>query len=274
MIGLISLLKEIQGKPKAIILAGSPGAGKGSVTRELDLSGFKTLNLDDTIAALSKQDGFTLNQKATDAENRSKFMSAMYTAREKLGGDVKKKIKGDIPQTIENKESFILDGTSASYNQTKTLYNQLIDNGYDVMMLFVYTDLETALDRNEKRFEKSGGEDRSLMPSAVYRTWLQVYKNFDEYKQLFRDNFVSVANTGKSETLKDVEKIFQKYIDPFKPIDAKPKTEKEQAKVEKLNKELNQQMEEFLNSEEINNIINTSVSKEQAQQKITNFINK
>ena len=274
MIGLISLLKEIQGKPKAIILAGSPGAGKGSVTRELDLSGFKTLNLDDTIAALSKQDGFTLNQKATDAENRSKFMSAMYTAREKLGGDVKKKIKGDIPQTIENKESFILDGTSASYNQTKTLYNQLIDNGYDVMMLFVYTDLETALDRNEKRFEKSGGEDRSLMPSAVYRTWLQVYKNFDEYKQLFGDNFISVANTGKDETLKDIEKIFQKYIDPFKPADAKPKTEKEQAKVEKLNKELNRQMEEFLNSEEINNIINTSVSKEQAKTKITNFIQK
>jgi adenylate kinase family enzyme len=274
MIGLISLLKEVQGKPKAIILAGSPGAGKGSVTRELDLSKFKILNIDDTIAALSKQDGFTLNQKAADAENRSKFMSAMYTAREKLGGDVKKKIKGDIPQTIENKESFILDGTSASYNQTKTLYNQLIDNGYDVMMLFVYTDLETALDRNEKRFEKSGGKDRSLMPSAVYRTWLQVYKNFDEYKQLFGDNFISVANTGKDETLKDIEKIFQKYIDPFKPADAKPKTEKEQAKVEKLNKELNRQMEEFLNSEEINNIINTSVSKEQAKTKITNFINK
>jgi hypothetical protein len=33
-------------------------------------------------------------------------------------------------------------------------------------------------------------------------------------------------------------------------------------------------MEEFLNSEEINNIINTSVSKEQAKTKITNFINK
>ena len=267
MIGLISLLKEITNNPKAIILAGSPGAGKGSVTGELDLSGFKTLNLDDTIAALSKQDGFTLNQKATDAENRSKFMKAMAVATKKLKDE-------DIPNTIADKQSFILDGTSASYNQTKTLYDKLKDAGYDVMMLFVYTDLETALDRNEERFEKSGGEDRSLMPSAVYRTWLQVYKNFEEYKQLFGDNFVSVANTGKSETLKDIEKIFQKYIDPFKPTDAKPKTEKEQAKAEKLNKELNQQMEEFLNSDEIKNIIDNSVSKEQAQQKITNFINK
>ena len=41
-----------------------------------------------------------------------------------------------------------------------------------------------------------------------------------------------------------------------------------------LNKELNQQMEEFLNSDKIKNIIDNSVSKEQAQQKITNFINK
>jgi len=267
MIGLVSLLIEMQGNPKAIILAGSPGAGKGSITGDLDLSGLKTLNLDDTITALSKADGFTLNQKATDAENRSAFMKAMAAATKKLKDE-------DIPNTIANKDSFILDGTSASSKQTINLYNQLKDNGYDVMMLYVYTDLETALDRNEKRFEKSGGEDRSLMPSAVYRTWLQVYKNFDEYKQLFGDNFVSVANTGKSETIKDIEKILQKYIDPFKPSDAKPKTEKEQARAEKLNKELNQQMEEFLNSNEIKNIIDNSVSKEQAQQKITNFINK
>mgnify|MGYP003139776830 FL=1 len=71
MILLKELLKEVQDKPKAIILAGAPGAGKGSILKDLDLSGLKTLNLDDTIAALSKVDGFTLNQKDTDAENRS-----------------------------------------------------------------------------------------------------------------------------------------------------------------------------------------------------------
>ena len=42
MIKLVDLLKEVQGKPKAIILAGAPGAGKGSILGDLDLSGLKT----------------------------------------------------------------------------------------------------------------------------------------------------------------------------------------------------------------------------------------
>ena len=32
---------KLQGKPKAIILAGAPGAGKGFILRGLDLSGLK-----------------------------------------------------------------------------------------------------------------------------------------------------------------------------------------------------------------------------------------
>ena len=150
MIKLLDLLLEVQGKPKAIILAGAPGAGKGSILGGLDLSGLKTFNLDDTIAALSKQDGFTLNQKDTDSENRSKFMKAMAQATKKLKSE-------DIPQAISNRESFILDGTSASKNQTVKLVDQLEQAGYDVLMLYVYTDLETSLKRNQERFEKSGG---------------------------------------------------------------------------------------------------------------------
>ena len=36
MIKLVDLLLEIQGKPKAIILAGVPGAGKGSILGDLE----------------------------------------------------------------------------------------------------------------------------------------------------------------------------------------------------------------------------------------------
>ena len=265
MISLMQLLKEVQGRPVAILLAGAPGAGKGSVLRDLDLSGLKTLNLDDTIAALSKTDGFTLNQKAADAEDRSKFMKAMAQATKKLKGE-------QIPQAIANKESFILDGTSASKNQTIKLVNELKEAGYEVMMLYVYTDLETSLKRNQERFEKSGGEDRSLLPGSVLSAWKGVTQNFEDYQNLFGDNFVSVANTGDSETMKDIENILKTYVDPFKVKDGRQKTEKELARSKAQKAKLNQDIQDILQSDQIQNIINSSVSKEEAQSKINAFI--
>ena len=265
MISLMQLLKEVQGRPVAILLAGAPGAGKGSVLADLDLSGLKTLNLDDTIAALSKIDGFTLNQKAADAEDRSKFMKAMAQATKKLKGE-------QIPQTIANGESFILDGTSASKNQTVKLVNELKEAGYEVMMLYVYTDLETSLKRNQERFEKSGGEDRSLLPGSVLSAWKSVTQNFEDYQNLFGDNFVSVANTGDSETMKDIENILKTYVDPFKVKDGREKTEKELARSKAQKAKLNQEIQDILQSDQIQNIINSSVSKEEAQGKINAFI--
>tara|TARA_B100001564_G_scaffold284270_1_gene246979 strand:- start:668 stop:1465 length:798 start_codon:yes stop_codon:yes gene_type:complete len=264
MIKLVDLLKEVQGKPKAIILAGAPGAGKGSILGDLDLSGLKTFNLDDTIAALSKIEGFTLNQKAADAEDRSKFMKAMQAATKKLKGE-------QIPQAIADRESFILDGTSASKNQTIKLLDQLKQAGYDVLMLYVYTDLETSLKRNQERFEKSEGEDRSLLPGAVLSTWKDVTKNFDLYKSMF-NNFVSVANTGESEVMKDIENILKTYVEPFKVKDGKPKTDKELARSKAQKDNLNKEIQTILQSDQVQNIINSSVSKEEAQGTINAFL--
>ena len=265
MISLMQLLKEVQGKPVAILLAGAPGAGKGSVLRDLDLSGLKTFNLDDTIAALSKTDGFTLNQKAADAEDRSKFMKAMAAATKKLKGE-------QIPQAIANGESFILDGTSASKNQTIKLTNELKEAGYEVMMLYVYTDLETSLKRNQERFEKSDGEDRRSLPGAVLSTWKGVTQNFNDYQDLFGSNFISVANTGEDETMKDIENILKTYVDPFKVKDGREKTEKELARSKASKAKLNQEVQDILQSDQIQNIINSSISKEEAQGKINAFI--
>jgi len=265
MISLIRLLEEISSSPKALILAGAPGSGKGSILRDLDLKHLTTLNLDDEIIKLSKELGFTLNQKNTDQENRSAFMKAMQQAT----GNLKNNL---LPSIIEKKESFILDGTSASSRNTIELKNQLESVGYDVMMLYVYTDLETSLQRNEKRFEKSQGEDRSLMPNAILGTWKSVTQNFDLYKKEFGNNFVSVANTGENETMKDIEKILQTYIHPWKIKDGVKKDEKAQMRSDKGKQKLKQDLDTILKSDDVTNIINNSVSKEEAQSKITQFL--
>ena len=138
-------------------------------------------------------------------------------------------------------------------------------------MLYVYTDLETSLKRNQERFEKSGGEDRSLMPGAVLSTWKDVTKNFELYKSMF-NNFVSVANTGDSETMKDIENILKTYIDPFKVKDGRQKTEKEATRSKAQKEKLSQEVQDILQSKQVQSIVNSSVSKEEAQSKIKAFL--
>jgi len=265
MISLLQLLKESQSTPKAIILAGAPGAGKGYILKGLNLGNLKVYNLDNTYIDLLKQANVSLDLKTADAEARSKAAKAMAQATQKLK-------KEQIPSAILNKESFILDGTAASYKQTTQLKEELEEAGYEVMMLYVYTDLERALKQNQERFEKSEGEDRSLAPAVVLRSWIGITKNYQPYKELFNENFVSVANTLEGEKMSDIESIIKTYLDPFKPTDSKPKDAKAQARSDKQKEKMNADAQALLKDEAISNIINNSVSKEEAQSKLKSFI--
>ena len=265
MVKLYDLLLEQVGNPKAIILAGAPGAGKGFILSGLDLGDIKVLNVDSTYIDLLKKANVSLDLKNATPDERSKSAIAMANAN--------KEFKGKVAATIEGRESFILDGTAASIKQTANLKKELEEAGYDVFMLYVYTDLERSLKQNEARFEKSGGKDRSLAPAIVLRTWSQVTDNFKAYKAMFKDNFVSVANTLVDEKLGDVASIIRKYLDPFKPTGTKPKTPAQQARSDKSKKELNAKVKELLSDSNVKMIIDNSVSKEEAQEKIKQFLN-
>jgi len=261
---LYDILQEIQGKPKAIILAGAPGAGKGYILRGLDLGGLKVLNVDNIYINLLKKANVSLDLKNATPEERSEQAKQMAVAN--------KEFKGDIAATIEGKQSFILDGTAASYNQTNKLKTELEEAGYEVFMLYVYTDLERSLKQNQDRFEKSGGEDRSLAPAIVMRTWKSVTQNYAPYKNLFGDNFVSVANTLDDEKLSDLESIVTKYLKPFTPKGTKPKTPAQQAKSDARKAKEAEQIKALLSDEGVKDIIDNSVSKEEAQSKLKSFL--
>ena len=260
-----SLLKEAQDKPKAIILAGAPGAGKGFILRGLDLSGLKVMNIDDIFVSMLKKANVSLDLKNATPEERSIQAKSMAQAN--------KDFKGDIADVILGKESFILDGTAASFNNTVKLKDELEEAGYEVFMLYVYTDLERSLKQNQDRFEKSGGEDRSLAPAIVLRTWNNVTQNYEPYKNLFGDNFTSVANTLEDEKLSDLSAIKDKYLTPFKPQGTKPKDDKAKARSAKAREKLDGELNALLADDGVKDIIDTSVSKEEAQAKIKSFIN-
>ena len=261
---LYDILKEIQGKPKAIILAGAPGAGKGYILRGLDLGSLKVLNVDDIYVPMLKKANITLDLKNATPEERSNQAKAMAAAN--------KEFKGNLATTIGGKESFVLDGTGASLKETSKLKVELEEAGYEVFMLYVYTDLERSLKQNQDRFEKSGGKDRSLAPAIVMRTWKSVTQNHAPYKQLFGNNFVSVANTLGDEKLTDLEDIVTKYLTPFDPKNTKPKTPKEQARSDARKAKDAEEIKALLSDEGVKDIINTSVSAEEAQSKLKSFL--
>ena len=124
MISLVNMLKEAVGQPKAIILAGAPGAGKGFILRGLDLGGLKVLNIDNIFINMLKQANVSLDLKNATPEERSQQAKSMAAAN--------KEFKGNMADVIAGKESFILDGTAASLGNTLKLKDELEKAGYRV----------------------------------------------------------------------------------------------------------------------------------------------
>ena len=265
MISLVQLLREAQGSPKAVILAGAPGAGKGYILRGLDLGGLKVMNVDDIYINLLKKANVSLDLKNATPEERSEQAKQMAVAN--------KEFKGDVEATIEGKQSFILDGTSASYNTTVKLKDQLDTAGYEVFMLYVYTDLERSLSQNQDRYEKSDGKDRSLAPAIVMRTWKSVTDNLPKYADLFGSNFVAVANT-LDDRMQDIDKIIDKYLKPFTPTGTKPKTpaQIEKSKIQKAKDK--EEIQAMLSDDFIYDVIEYTMSKEEAQMRLKQFLTK
>ena len=213
MIKLIQLLREVTNSPKAIIMAGAAGVGKGTFIKDIESKHPQTiiLNPDDFYVPQLKAKGVSLDLKNTfknDREAMSKSGEAMATAR----GEYEKKIKSSLGSPI-----LIFDITSNSYDPILKLKTRLEENGYEVMMVYLYASLDTVLDRNDKRYEKSGGEERSIQPTAVVNTWKGVVSNFEKYQQLFGDNFISTTTDKTPVTSKSFKELKNKYITPYNP---------------------------------------------------------
>ena len=142
-------------------------------------------------------------------------------------------------------------------------------------MLYVYTDLEKSLKQNELRFQASGGKDRSLAPAIVLKTWNNVTQNYGPYRALFGDdNFISVANTLEDEKLEDLDAIVDKYLKPFAPKNTKPKSAARQRYSDNQKEKTNSQIRALLADQGVKDIIDNSISREEAQVALSKFLNK
>jgi predicted kinase len=251
MISLVQLLKEVQDNPKAIFLAGPAGSGKSYISSQLIPNTFEIINSDDTYEKLLKSSGIGLKQKD--------FTPDQLSQASKLQSQARKVTQDKLVKSIENKNNIVIDGTGAASGPVLKKKQQLEDLGYETLMLMIYVSPITSLERNQQR-------DRSLMPGIVLRTWRDVNKNIETYKQSFENNFILLNNNPKDAKQEFNAGLLEPYI-KSSTATGKPKTPEEQAKSDADKAQLNKDIESMVNQLPKFNTF------DEAKQKITKFIN-
>ena len=253
MIGLISLLKEIQGKPKAIFMAGPAGSGKSFISQKLVPSNFNTINVDDTYEELLKSSGIGLKLAKMSPDELKKAGELMGQARKAT--DTKYK------EALKNANNILIDSVGGSSKTLLKKKQELEDLGYSTAMIMAYVSPITSLERNKQR-------DRSLLPSIVLRSWCDVNKNINVYKQAFGDDFILINNDPEEASKEfDEEFIYQTYIKPLGQV-GKEKSPEEKTKSKAESEQLYSDIKQSLKSQP------DFDTEEQAKTKITNFIQK
>ena len=182
--GVRAIIPNPDGTPqpgrKVIFLAGGAGSGKSNVVKKLGLEkqGFKIVNSDISLEWLKKNSGLPENMNDLTKEQLSTLGKLQHQSR-KIAKDKMMKYQG-------NAEGVVVDGTGGSIKAMTKLVNEFKDKGYDVSMVFVETSLETALERNKAR------KERSLLDVIVRKNHEAVQGNKDGFKEMFGERFMEV----------------------------------------------------------------------------------
>lgn len=167
---------------KAVFLAGGPGSGKSFVVGKTALKalGFRLINSDDAFEKGLKKASLT-----TDPDDIASAQGQAVRAKAKA-------ITGKVMTiALTGRQGIVIDGTGKNYAKIKKQVDMLRTIGYSVHMIFVNTDLETALSRNNSR-------PRSLPDDLVKKMWKDVQNNIGKFQGLFRNRLIIVDNSANS----------------------------------------------------------------------------
>ena len=186
-------------KLKAIFMVGGPGAGKTNVGKGLQLGrrGYKVVNQDIALEAMKEESGLPAKESDYTAEQRS--------LRSKLGAAARKAAVAKFDKYAAAGNGMVIDGTGASYNATTKKIKALQDQGFEVHMVVATTPLETAIERNKARTE------RSLPDFVVKKTYESVQESLKRYREDFGDRLYEI-NTETIEYGKPLPNDFLQQV--------------------------------------------------------------
>ena len=180
---------------KAVFLAGGPGSGKsftvGRNGAALSALGFRVVNSDTAFENAMKKAGLEM-----DADTIFSAQGQNIRAGAKELTDKQKELY------LEGRLGLVIDGTGRDAAKILKQKKQMEQLGYETAMVFVNTDLETAIDRDKKR-------SRSLGSAEVTTMWKSVQKNIGKFQSSFGQNFFVVDNSEGSDFQSDTLRVFK-----------------------------------------------------------------
>lgn len=199
------LLNETNLKRKAIYVVGGAGSGKSTVVKNLHLpkDDFVVINSDDEFERLLDKHAISKNIKDMTPDERSKQASLSATAR--------KTTQSKKEKHITDYDAMIIDSVGGDLKRIQNEKKDLEQLGYDVFMIFVDTDLETAKKRNIFRGEQGG---RRLSDKAVEKSWNSSHRNFEAFQRMFGNLFYSIDTTSEEfeEMIKELREGIFRFI--------------------------------------------------------------
>ena len=185
---------------KAIFFAGSPGSGKTYVARKLagTFQGLKQVNMDNWFKRLMTKKNLSWKMPPEEEPEREK---QRQRSKELVTKQQQSYAEGGL--------GLLIDSTGRIYDTIARIKQELENTGYETTMIFVNTDIQTALRRNKER-------ERTLPDDLIHKNYAVIEQNLGKFQRLFND--VHIINNSDSvqdqvpEQLERIETDVRKFL--------------------------------------------------------------
>ena len=182
---------------KAIFLAGGPGSGKSFIAGKTGLPalGYRIVNSDDAFENSMKKAGIALDPEGIFSDKGQELRGKAKTL---TGKKQQMYLKGRL--------GLVIDGTGRDHKKVAQQAKLMKKMGYDIAMIFVNTDKETALQRNRDR-------ERSLPDAEVAKMWEIIQQNIGAFQTIFgKKNFLVVDNSDGKDYNKETLRAYRDAV--------------------------------------------------------------
>lgn len=141
-----------------IVLGGLPGSGKSTLAKEFDNAGFKIICPDTYRGIISKT-----------KPNRENWTQAMHEGDQGVSKEAWEMAYKEALESLKNNQSIVFDAMLHTQKARRKFFAQLDRTKKPYYAIYNDVELQTAIDRNEKRASEGGRQVPSFVIADLWR---------------------------------------------------------------------------------------------------------